>query len=108
MKNFVQPGRNLTVTAPAAVKSGDLVVVGKLFGVAATDAESDAAVEICTEGVFTLPKVAEQAWAQGAAIYWAGGETNAATTTASSNTLIGHAAEAAANPSTTGVVRLSI
>ena len=108
MKNFVQPGRNVTVIAPAAVKSGDLVIVGKLFGVAATDADSGAPVEICTEGVFTLPKVAEQAWTQGAAIYWAGGETNAATTTAGSNTPIGHAAEAAANPSATGVVRLSI
>ena len=108
MKNFVHPGRNVTVIAPADVKSGDLVIVGKLFGVAATNADSGAPVEICTEGVFTLPKVAEQAWTQGAAIYWAGGETNAATTTAGSNTLIGHAAEAAANPSATGVVRLSI
>lgn len=107
MKNFIQPGRIVTVVAPAAVKSGDLVVVGKLFGVACADAAEGAAVEICTEGVFTLPKVSAQAWTLGAAIYWDNTEKNA-TTTAASNTLIGHAAETAANPSSAGTVRLSI
>lgn len=107
MKNFIQPGRIVPVIAPADVKSGDLVMVGKLFGVASSDAVSGASVELCTEGVFTLPKVSAQAWTQGAAIYWDAGEAKA-TTTASTNTLIGHAAEAAANPSAAGAVRLSI
>lgn len=107
MKNFINPGRNIPVTAPAAVKSGDLVLVGKLFGVASTDAASGAPVEICTEGVFTLPKVTAQAWTEGAAIYWDSAEAKA-TTTASGNTQIGHAAGAAVNPSASGNVRLSI
>lgn len=107
MKNFIQPGRIMTMTAPAAVKSGDLVIVGKLFGVAEADAASGDAVVLCTEGVFTLPKVSAQAWTEGAAIYWDAAEKKA-TTTASSNTLIGHAAEPAANPSDAGSVRLSI
>ena len=107
MKNFIQPGRIVTVVAPATVKSGDLVVVGKLFGVAVADAADASPVEICTEGVFTLPKVSAQAWTVGAAIHWDNTEKNA-TTTASGNTLIGHAAETAANPSSAGTVRLSI
>lgn len=107
MKNFIQSGSIVTVDAPAAVSSGDLVLVGSLFGVASTDAASGAPVEIATEGVFTLPKTSAQAWTVGALIYWnaAAGE---ATTTASGNTLIGHAVAAAANPSATGTVRLSL
>jgi len=107
MKNFVQPGDIVTVTAPADVSSGTIVVVGTLFGVAATDAESGAAVEIKTSGVFALPKTSAQAWTEGAKIYW-DGTAKEATTVSTSNTLIGHAVAAAANPSATGVVRLSI
>lgn len=107
MKNFVQPGEAITVPAPAAVKSGDLVVVGSLFGVAETDADSGADVVLNTSGVFTLGKVSAQAWTVGAKIYWDGTAANA-TTAASGNTLIGHAVSAAANPSDTGNVRLSI
>lgn len=107
MKNFVQSGRTMTVTAPAAVASGDLVVVGALFGVAFTDADSGDPVEIGTEGVFELPKTSEQAWTQGVKVYW-DAANKCATTTASTNTLIGHATAAAANPSAFGTVRLSI
>ena len=46
MKNFIQSGRTLTVSAPADIKSGDLVVVGSLFGVAYCDAAIGADVEI--------------------------------------------------------------
>jgi predicted RecA/RadA family phage recombinase len=67
MKNFVQPGDVITVTAPAAVNSGDFVVVGKLCGVAATDAASGEDVEISTRGVFELPVTG---LAQGAPVFW--------------------------------------
>lgn len=107
MKNFVQPGRIVSVTAPAAVKSGEFVVVGSLFGIACADAAEGSPVEIATEGVFELPKVNAQAWTAGAKIYWDATE-KIATTTASSNTLFGHAVEPAANPSPFGRVRLSI
>lgn len=107
MKNFIQSGRTLLVSTPADTKSGDLVVVGSLFGIAYCDAASGADVEIGTEGVFELPKTAEQAWTVGAKIYW-DGANKCATTTASGNTLIGHAVMGAANPSAFGQVRLSI
>lgn len=107
MKNFVNGGWTVRVPAQASVKSGDLVVVGELFGVAYHDAEPGDPVEINTEGVFTLPKTSAQAWTVGAAVYW-DSENKAVTTTAGDNVPIGHAVEAAANPSATGVVRLSI
>ena len=107
MKNFVKSGRTIDVPAPAAIASGDLVVVGSLFGVAYADADVGAYVELATEGVFNLPKTSEQAWTVGAKVYW-DGANKVATTVASGNTLIGHAVEPAANPSAFGTVRLSI
>lgn len=105
MKNFISTGDIVEVIAPANVKSGDLVEVGKLVGIACTDALSGAKVNIKTTGVFTVKKVSAQAWTVGAPVYVAAGE---ATTTASTNTPIGHAMAIAANPSATGVVRLSV
>jgi predicted RecA/RadA family phage recombinase len=49
MKNFIQPGDSLTVSAPYAVTSGQGVLVGALFGIAAYDAASSTTVEIQTE-----------------------------------------------------------
>ncbi len=104
-KNFIQPGEVITVTAPAAVTSGSPLLVGTLFGVAQTDAESGAYVEIVRRGVYVLPKVLAQAWTAGAKIYWDDTAKNC-TSTASGNTLIGAAVAAAANPSESGQVLL--
>ena len=103
---FLQNGDHLTVAAPAAVSSGDGVLVGSIFGVAATDAANaaDVVVNIC--GVWELPKTSAQAWTVGARIYWDDGNSEC-TTTATSNKLIGVATAAAANPSDTGNVRLN-
>ena len=71
MKNFVQPGNAITVAAPAILTSGDGVLIGSLFGVAATDAASGADVEIATTGVFDLPQEATtDTFAVGAAVEW--------------------------------------
>lgn len=106
MRNYVQPGDVVTVPAPAAVASGDGVLVGGLFGIAGTDAASGDPVEIKTVGVYDMPKTSAQAWTVGAAIYW-DNSAGVATTVDTSNTLIGKAVEAAANPSGTGRVRLN-
>lgn len=106
MKNFVQNGETLTLTAPYDVLSGAGMLVGALFGVACFDALSGAVVEAKTVGVFDLKKVSAQAWTLGAKIYWDNSAKNA-TTTAAGNTLIGAAAAAADNPSATGRVRLN-
>jgi len=96
MKNYVQPGNTITLTAPYAVASGDGLLVGSVFGVAAGDAANAETVEAALVGVFDLKKVASQAWGVGDKIYW--DNTNKeATKTATSNTLIGVAIEAVAN-----------
>lgn len=105
-KNFVQPGHVVTVPAPGAVVSGDLVQVGVLVGVAQFDAASGDPVELALEGVHELAKVSAQVWTVGQAIYVS--STGLATTaTAEGNVFIGVALEAAANPSPTGIVRLN-
>lgn len=71
MQNFVQPGRNITVSAPAGgVLSGEGVLVGAVFGVAVTTAAESAPVEISTLGVFDLPKASGEEWALGDKAYW--------------------------------------
>lgn len=107
MKNYIQPGNVVRVPAPANVASGDGVLVGTLFGVAAFSALSGAEVEIKTTGVFELPKTSEQAWTAGAAIYW-DGANKVCTTAGAGNRQIGTALAAAEDPSATGVVRLGV
>ena len=108
MKNYVQEGKTLSLTAPYAVASGAGFLVGTLFAVAAGAADNAAPVEGVTEGVFDLVKVGSQAWTVGAAIYW--DDTNKRCTTVStSNTLIGKAVAAVGSGAgeTTGRVRLN-
>lgn len=107
MKNFVQKGDAITVAAPAAVSSGDGVLVGDLFGVANGSAAIGADVTISTVGVFELPKTSTDAMTVGAAVYWNASQGEV-TVTATDNTLIGHAVAAAGNPSAAVRVRLSV
>ncbi|SCY61621.1 DUF2190 family protein [Paracoccus tibetensis] len=104
MKNYVQPGEHLTLTMAAAVVSGQLVRVGSIVGVAQGNAAEGEDVVLVRRGVFDLPKTAAQAWTAGAKVYLT--TEGDLTTTASGNTLIGVAVEAAANPSAIGRVLL--
>ncbi|MCB5199025.1 DUF2190 family protein [Loktanella sp. TSTF-M6] len=105
MKNFIQQGENVTVTAAADVVSGQFLAVGALTGVAQGDAATGEEVVLVRRGVFALPKASAQAWTVGAKVYW--DATNSVmTTTASGNTLVGVAFTVAANPSDLGDVLL--
>jgi predicted RecA/RadA family phage recombinase len=108
MKNFVQPGSTITLTAPYAVASGDGLLVGSIFGVAAGSAASGDPVEAALVGVFDLKKAASQAWAVCDKVYW-DNTAKEATKTTTSNTLIGVATEAVAGGAgdTIGRVRLN-
>jgi predicted RecA/RadA family phage recombinase len=108
MKNYVQPGGTITLTAPYAVASGDGLLVGAIFAVASGDALNGQPVEAVLVGVFDLKKVGSQAWDPGDKIYW--DNTNKETTSvATGNTLIGVAIEAVGNGAgeTVGRVRLN-
>lgn len=107
MKNYIQPGKTLAVTAPRALNSGDVVVVGVLAGVAGHDAALGERVTIDLEGVFDLRKAPAQAWTVGAAIYVTPATGICTTAATAGNLLLGAATEAAANPSDIGSVRLN-
>jgi len=106
MKNFVQIGHVLSLVAPADVAAGAGLLVGSVFGVAASAALSGTVVEAQVVGVFDLKKTSAQAWTQGVKVYW-DNTAKEVTTTASGNTLIGVATDVADNPSATGRVRLN-
>ena len=89
MKNFVHRGEVLSLTAPYDVLSGAGFKVGNIFAVASGDAVSGAAVEGQVKGVVRIVKDAS-VFAQGDLIYW-DDTAKKATSTVSSNLLIGNA-----------------
>ena len=105
MRNFVQKGENLTIPAPAAIASGDVVIVGEIVGIAAGDAAEDEPCDVVTVGVFSLDKVAADAFAVGDAVYW-DSANKLATSTASGNTKIGVAVKVAVSGSAAVEVKL--
>jgi predicted RecA/RadA family phage recombinase len=106
MKNFIQDGNVLTLTAPYAVASGAAFKVGSIVAVATKAVGSGETVEGLTTGVVEVAKVSAQAWSVGAPIYW-DDTAKLFTTTSTSNTLAGVATAVAANPSSVGRVRLN-
>lgn len=88
MKNFVQDGDVLTLTAPRALTSGAGFLVGSIFAVATADAASGATVEGFVDGVVDLNCLNTEAYTVGQAVYW--DNTNfRCTSTVGSNTKIG-------------------
>lgn len=106
MKNFVQPGNQLTLVAPYAVASGAGCLVGSLFGVAVGSALIGASVEVALSGVYTLAKATGAAWTQGQRIYWDDVAKNC-TGVVGTNKLVGVATAAAAAGDAIGDVLLT-
>ncbi|MDR6954130.1 putative RecA/RadA family phage recombinase [Ancylobacter sp. 3268] len=106
MKNYVQPGKTLTLPAPTGgVIGGKFYKIGGIFGVAVYSANEGELFDLETGGVYDLDKTSAEAWTVGATIYATA--AGVMTTTATSNTKVGVATAAAANPSATGRVRLN-
>lgn len=106
MRNYVQAGDKITVTAAAAAASGDGVKIGTLFGIASGDAVIGDPLVLVTAGVFDMPKVAADDFTLGAAVYWRASD-GLVTVTASGNTKIGVAVSAAGNGAVHVRVRLN-
>ena len=108
MKNFVQNGKNVDITAPYAVASGGGVLVGQLFGVAIADIANGEEGTIATEGVYTLDKATGSGTggAQGVLAYW-NNTAKKVTGAAAGNTLIGCFLKEAANTDAVATVRLN-
>ena len=93
-KNFVQKGEALHIIAAGTEKSGDLVVVNDVVGVAITDGEADELLALHVEGVWNVPVPASVATInQGASVYF-NTTSKEITLTASGNKFIGYAWEA--------------
>ncbi len=106
MKNFIQDGATLPLTAPAGgVASGNGYLIGTLFVVAAHSAAAGEKFSGARLGVYELPKAAGQAWSEGAVIYWDNTAKNC-TTVSTSNTRIAFATAATDTAVTTGRVVL--
>ncbi len=69
MRSFVQKGDAQTFTASANLTAGQVVRVGNLLGVVATDVANGAQGELCF-GVFTVPKVSGAVIAAGETLTW--------------------------------------
>jgi predicted RecA/RadA family phage recombinase len=106
MRNYIQPGDSITVTAEAEAASGDVVKLGNLVGVASGAAAIGEPLVLTTMGVFELPKVSADTLAVGDPVYLRTSDSTV-TSTASGNTKIGVAVEAAGNPSGSARVRLN-
>ena len=106
MKNYVQKGDSLTLTAPYAVSSGGGAKVGGIFGVAVADVANGADGAFETVGVFDLTALNTDTATVGAAAYW--DDTNKRiTTTVGSNLKVGAFTKAKANGDLTARVRLN-
>jgi predicted RecA/RadA family phage recombinase len=105
---FVQDGASIDYTPGADVAAGDVVVQGDLIGVAKGDLTSGRLGALAVDGVFDFAKATggSTAIAVGAIVYW-DDTANQATTTSTSNKLLGKVVLAAADADETVRVRMS-
>jgi len=94
--NYVQEGKALNYTpSGSSLVSGEFIVIGVIGGVAKTNIADGKTGAVHVSGVFSVPK-ATGAVTQGAKLYWDSAASKL-TTTATANTLVGVAADAAAS-----------
>lgn len=107
MKNFVQNGDIIhVVISGSAVVSGQVLKIGNVIGVATKDGAIGDTVAFSVSGVYSLVKVTTDVVTQGALMYW-DDTAKKVTITATSNTLVGPAWEAAGNGVTTVATHLA-
>jgi len=107
MQNYKQKGETVTLVAPAALSSGDIVKVGSFLGVASGDALISADVEVALKGVFTLTKKTADDVSAGDKLYWDSGNEYL-TLTAIGNTFMGLAMADAGTSATTLDVNINV
>lgn len=106
MKNYVQPGDMITVKATSRVRSGQVVVLGNLKGIAAGDAATGEDLTIATVGVYDCPKSKDEELVLGALAYVVDGSVVAAAPEGTEAVTIGTLVASAATGSTSCRVRL--
>ena len=107
MTNFIQDGDTIEYSnSGSAISAGDVVVIGKLLGVAVTDIAATTGVgTVALEGVFNLPKNTSLAITQGDQLFW--DTTPGEVTKTATDIPLGTAHESAASDATTVNVKLA-
>ena len=106
MKTYIQNGHVITVPTPAGgIASGEGLIVGNIFGIAAYSAAEGDPLEMATTGVYKLPKAAAAVLAVGARVAW-DNTAKQVNTPGAGRFPIGVATEAAGNGITSVAVRL--
>ena len=106
MKTYIQNGHVFRVTTPAGgIASGDGLIVGNIFGIAACSSAEGDPVEISTTGVFQLPKASAAVLTVGTRVAW-DNTAKEVNTPGAGRFPIGIATEAAGNGITSVAVRL--
>ena len=96
--SFTAPGGGVTLNTP--------VLIGSVLVIPAVTAAASATFTGSIGGAWTgIAKATGEAWSEGEPLYWDDG--NSRCTTVDNNVPIGVATAAAANPSSTGYVRLT-
>jgi len=99
-------GDVIDYVAPAAIVSGQVLLIGLRIGVALANIASGAVGAVRVLGIFTIAKLTTDVVAQGALLYW--DNTNfRLTVTPTANTLAGFATVAAGNGATTVEISLN-
>jgi len=106
MKNYVQNGHIVRVTTPTGgIASGDAIIVGSIFGIAAYASGDGDPVELSTMGVFQIPKASAAVLAVGTRVAWDNTAKNI-NVPGTGRFLVGIATEAAGSGTTSVAVRL--
>ena len=90
MKNYVQKGDVLAVTAGGTVAVGDVVLSNDIVGVAINGGVTGETISVAIEGVYNLTKLSTDVVTKGKALYWDAGNSRL-TITPSTHKLAGYA-----------------
>jgi predicted RecA/RadA family phage recombinase len=106
--NYIQPGNVIEHLAPSGgVLAGQGLKIGaREFGVALNTAVENGAVQLATEGVFTMAKTSALVISIGDLLYW-DATNKVVNKTAAAQVCVGVAVSAAANPSATVQIKLA-
>ena len=106
MQNYIQNGHVITVATPAGgIASGEGLIVGNIFGIAAYSAAEGDPVELAITGVYKLPKATAAVLTVGARVAWDNTAKNI-NAPGAGRFPVGVATEAAGNGITSVAVRL--
>ena len=95
VKNYVSSAGNLDLPAPAAVTSGDVMIVGGVVGIASTTETKGSLVSMATSGIYDLPRRQGDGLLRvGEILYW-DAPHGAVTTDHAAGPLLGHVWRAA-------------